>query len=141
VDERAAREAFDAALADYGQEFGRFFVMKLFGIAVSYEGDACIVEMVAKDYMFNPQGSVQGGIVAMVLDIAMGHLIHHVTGRPGLTIEMKTQYLRRVRAGRIRCEGRFLKRGRRVSAMEATMRDETGDLLAAATASWAMPGD
>jgi uncharacterized protein (TIGR00369 family) len=139
VDETTARAAFEAALADYSQDFGRFFVMKLFGIEVSYESGACIVEMQAKDYMFNPQGSVQGGVIAMALDISMGHLIHHVTGRPGMTVEMKTQYLRPVRAGRLRCEGRFLKQGRTVSAMEARMRDADGELLAAATATWAMP--
>ena len=37
MDETTARAAFEAALADYSQDFGRFFVMKLFGIEVSEE--------------------------------------------------------------------------------------------------------
>jgi uncharacterized protein (TIGR00369 family) len=139
VDENAARSAFEQAIDTYRQEFGRFFLARLFKLDISYTEDSCIVELPVEDFMFNPQGSLHGGVIAFALDISMGHFIHHVTGRAGVTIEMKTQYLRPATAGRVRCEGRFLKRGRTISSMESRMTDQDGEVLAVAMATWSMP--
>lgn len=139
MDEQAARAAFDKAIATHKPAFETFFLAKFFGLEISYTDDACIVEIPVGDFMFNPQGSLHGGVIAFALDIAMGHLIKHQTGGAGLTLEMKTQYLRPAPTGRARCEGRFLKKGRRISYMEARMTDEAGKLVAVATATWHMP--
>ncbi len=66
----------------------------------------------------NPQGTLHGGIIATVMDISMGHLLHKTVGI-GATIEMKIQYLRPVREGKVTCEGRFIKKGRRLSLWKA----------------------
>jgi uncharacterized protein (TIGR00369 family) len=91
------------------------------------------------DFMFNPQGSLHGGVIAFALDVSMGHLIHHVTKRAAVTLEMKTQYMRPAVSGCVRCEARFLKRGRTVSFLESSMTDSEGKIVAAATATWQMP--
>ena len=49
---------------------------------------------------------------------------------------MKTQYLRPARAGRIRAEGRFLKKGKSINYLETRMVDAEGNLLAAASSTW-----
>ena len=139
MDEAAAKAAFEAALATHRPDFGTFFLARLFGLEISYGEEACIVEVPVRDFMFNPQGTLHGGVVALVMDISMGHLIRHGTGRAGITLEMKIQYLRPAGIGRIRCEGRYLKRGRRVSYLESRWADEEGGLLARATATWQMP--
>jgi uncharacterized protein (TIGR00369 family) len=54
---------------------------------------------------------------------------------------MKTQYIRPAVSGRVRCEARFLKRGRTVSFLESRMTDADGKVVAAATATWQMPRD
>jgi hypothetical protein len=41
---------------------------------------------------------------------------------------MKTQYLRAAGIGRIRCEGRFLKKGRSIQSLEARMWNQDGKL-------------
>ena len=139
MDDDAARARFEEALATAEPVFGRFFLAKLFGLEISFPGEICLVEIDVKDFMFNPQGSLHGGVIALALDISMGHLIHHATGRPGFTLEMKTQYMRPVGPGRIRCEGHFLRKGRRVSFMEARLSTPDGKLAAMATATWHMP--
>ncbi len=136
MDENAAREAFENALRTQKPEFGAFFLAKLFGLQISYTDETCIVEVPVHDFMFNPQGSLHGGVIALALDISMGHLIKHTVGRPGITLEMKTQYLRPALSGRVRCEGRFLRRGRTVNYLESRMTDEDGKLLAFATSTW-----
>ncbi len=136
MDEEAARQAFEEALRTHQPGFGTFFLAKLFGLEISYTDESCIVELPVRDFMFNPQGSLHGGVIATALDISMGHLINRTVGRPGITLEMKTQYLRPAFSGRIRCEGRFLRRGRTINYLESRMTDGDGKLLAVATSTW-----
>jgi uncharacterized protein (TIGR00369 family) len=140
MDETAARQAFDTALATHKPAFETFFLARLLGLEISYPDDRCVVELPVRDFLFNPQGSLHGGVIAIALDISMGHLIHHSTaGRAGITLEMKVQYLRPATEGCVRCEGRFLRRGRSISYMESRMTGPDGRLLAMATATWQMP--
>jgi uncharacterized protein (TIGR00369 family) len=136
IDENAARAAFEHALAHYDQEFGSFFLARLFGLEISYpDAETCVVTLDIKDFMFNPQGTLHGGVIAMMLDISMGHLLKRSVGA-GMTLEMKTQYLRPARAGRIRAEGRFLKKGKSINYLETRLCDAGGSLLAAANSTW-----
>ncbi len=136
MDEAAARHAFEEALRTHRPDFGTFFLAKLFGLDISYTDESCVVEFEVRDFMFNPQGSLHGGVTAMALDISMGHLLRRTAGRPGTTLEMKTQYLRPAVAGRVRCEGRFLRRGRTVNYLESRMTGADGKLVAVATSTW-----
>lgn len=136
IDEAAARAAFESALATHEQTFGTFFLAKLLGMEISYpDQDSCVVEMDVKDFMFNPQGTLHGGIIATLLDISMGHLLRRTIG-PGMTLEMKTQYLRPARSGRIRAVGTFLKKGKSINYLETRLFDMEGNLLAAASSTW-----
>ena len=136
LDQAAARAAFERAVADDTREFGNFFLSRFLGLTIDYTADeACVVEFDVHDFMFNPQGSLHGGIIATVLDISMGHLLTRVVGR-GMTLEMKTQYLRPARAGRVRAEGRFLKKGKSINYLETRLTDAGGNLLAVANSTW-----
>ena len=135
MDEAAARAAFDDALATYEQDFGKFFLVRLFGMRFDYPGDTCTVSFDVRDYMFNPQGGLHGGVIAFALDIAMGHLLRETSGA-GTTLEMKVQYLSVATSGRLTATGRFLKRGRRISYLRADLTSEEGDLIAFATSTW-----
>ena len=141
MDENAATSAFQNAIATYAPAFETFFLAKLFGAEISYTAESCIVEIPVNDFLFNPQGSLHGGVIAFALDVSMGHLIHHVTKRAAVTLEMKTQYMRPAVTGRVRCEARFIKRGRTVSFLESRMINADGKIVASATATWQMPGD
>jgi uncharacterized protein (TIGR00369 family) len=135
IDEAAARAAFEHALAGHEQNFGTFFLAKLLGLEVRFTETTCIVETELRDFLFNPQGSLHGGIIATILDISMGHLLNHKVG-PGVTLEMKIQFARAVRAGHIRCEAAFIKQGRSVNFLEAKLTDAEGRIVAAATSTW-----
>jgi uncharacterized protein (TIGR00369 family) len=141
VDESIATSAFQKAIETHVPAFETFFLAKFFGAEVSYTEETCIVELTVNDYLFNPQGSLHGGVIAFALDVSMGHLIHRTTGRAAVTLEMKTQYVRPAVSGRVRCEARFLKRGRTVSFLESRMTDSAGKMIAVATATWQMPRD
>jgi uncharacterized protein (TIGR00369 family) len=135
MDKAQARQAFEAAIGSDAQAFGDFFLSRWLGLAFSYEDDACTVRFQAREFMFNPQGSLHGGIVATVMDISMGHLLHRAAGA-GATLEMKTQYVRPGRAGPMRCVGRFVHAGRGTSFLSSTLYDDQGQVLAFATSTW-----
>ena len=135
-DDGAAQLAFARAIGDDRREFGNFFLTRLLGLEISYpDEECCVVELDVEDFMFNPQGSLHGGVIATVLDISMGHLLTHSIG-PGMTLEMKTQFLRPARLGRLRAEGRFLKKGKAINYLETRLTDAAGSLLAVASSTW-----
>jgi uncharacterized protein (TIGR00369 family) len=135
VDRARARAAFARAEAGTEEVFGDFFLARLLGLEISYPDDACEVAFTVEAFMFNPRGTLHGGVMATALDIAMGHLIHRHHGGPGTTLEMKIQYVAAVRHGRVVCRGESLRRGG-TWFLQAEARDEAGTLLAFATATW-----
>ena len=135
MDEASARDAFDKALATYEQDFGTFFLARLFGMNFEYLEDACRVSFDLKDFMHNPQGSLHGGVIAFALDISMGHLLRHKIGA-GTTLEMKVQFMKAAKAGRLTATGRFLRQGRTISYLRSDLTDEAGELVAFATSTW-----
>ena len=135
MDEAAARRAFDGALKSYEQDFGKFFLARLFGCEFQYTEDACKVSFDLKDFMFNPQGTLHGGVTAFVLDISMGHLLFNKAGA-GTTLEMKVQYIKPAKSGRLTATGKFLRQGRGISYLRSELTDDKGELIAFATSTW-----
>ena len=135
LNEAQARHAFDNALANYEQDFGKFFLARLFGCEFAYTDDGCEVSFEMKDFMLNPQGGLHGGVTAFVLDISMGHLLWKKSG-PGTTLEMKVQYAKAARTGRLVATSRFIRHGRGISYLRAELVDDTGELIAFATSTW-----
>ncbi|HVX78464.1 MAG TPA: PaaI family thioesterase [Bradyrhizobium sp.] len=130
-----AQAMFDKALADERHEFGSFFLSRFLGFHISYQNDSCIVSFEIKQPMYNPQGSLHGGVLATALDISMGHLLHHYVGA-GSTLEMKVQYFSPIRSGLLRCESGFLKRGRSIFFLQSHAYDGAGEAVAHATSTW-----
>ncbi|HKA41545.1 MAG TPA: PaaI family thioesterase [Burkholderiales bacterium] len=135
IDEEAARAAFERALKAYDQDFETFFLIRLFGMEFDYREDSCRISFELKDYMFNPQGGLHGGVIAFVLDISMGHLLYKTSG-PGTTLEIKVQYVKAARSGKVTATGRFLRHGRSISYLRSELVDEKGELIAYATSTW-----
>lgn len=136
VNEAEAREAFDRAIATHEQDFGQFFLVKLYGMEVEYVDDTCTIGFEVKEFMLNPQGGLHGGVIAFVLDISMGHLLYRTSGA-GATLEMKVQYLTVARAGaRLACVARFLRNGKSISALRSELLDANGEMIAYGTSTW-----
>ena len=134
MDEALVRERFEHALEHHRPEFGAFFLARFLGLQVSYGDRTCRVDVPTAEYLYNPQGSLHGGVIAIALDVSMGHLNHRFL-RTGVTLEMKTQYLRPV-TGPCWCEARFLKTGRRIVFSESKLYDADDRLCAVASATW-----
>jgi uncharacterized protein (TIGR00369 family) len=90
----------------------------------------------AREAFYNPQGAVQGGFLAAMLDDAMGPAAFTLLeeGRFAPTLEMKVSFLRPARAGALIAEGSVVHQSRRFIHVEGKLRTEDGELVATATA-------
>ena len=91
----------------------------------------------ARPEFCNLLGTVQGGMLAAMLDLVMSFSALCTMG-PGWvvpTIDMNTHFLAPAKPGRIVGEGAVVKKGRSIAFMEGRLRDGHGTLLTTATAS------
>lgn len=148
IDADAVRARLEAALGEWSPGFGTFFLARFLGTEFTYlpQGasgeaiEACQVRFPVEPFLYNPQGTLHGGIVATVMDISMGHLLNKATGMTGTaTIEMKTQYMRPVGPGMAMSEARFLRKGRTMAFLESRLFDSADRLAAHATSTWKLP--
>ena len=90
----------------------------------------------AREDFYNPQGAVQGGFLAAMLDDAMGPaaftLLPAADYAP--TLEMSISFLRPARAGTLIAEGSVVHQSRRFMRLEGTLSTEDGELIATARA-------
>lgn len=77
----------------------------------------------ATEAFYNPQGNVQGGFVAAMLDDAMGPAAFTLLPADSFapTLEMKVNYLRPVRAGTLIAEGNVVHQSRRFMRVEGKL--------------------
>jgi len=105
---------------------------------VSIDPDAGTIEVAfaATEQMLNPIGLIQGGFLAAMLDDTMGPALVATLG-PGLfapTADLHVQFLRPARPGRLTGRGRVVRRGKDVAFLAGELADESGQIVAAATA-------
>ncbi|MGH1565470.1 PaaI family thioesterase [Mumia sp. DW29H23] len=109
-----------------------------FELAVVEEGNVEF-RLVPAEYMYNPIGSVHGGVYATLLDSAAGCAVHTTlpAGVGYTSQDLNVKFLRRltVETGPVRCVGRVKHRGRTTALAEAELLDDHGRLLAHATSS------
>jgi len=78
-----------------------------------------------------------GGVVATLLDEAMGWGMFHLTGRHGVTRSLRVEYKRPVPLMRqIVVRAQVLSRDGSAVAMQSSVEDERGRLLASAEGDW-----
>ena len=93
--------------------------------------------MVADELHENPMGTMHGGIVATLVDTAMGCAVSSTLPADAsfTTLELKTNYVRPITlaTARVYAEGRVVHSGGRVATTDARVYDDAGTLYAHAT--------
>jgi uncharacterized protein (TIGR00369 family) len=94
------------------------------------------MEFQGKPEFCTPIGTVQGGILTVMLDIATGNAVT-ATLEPQqafATLEIKVSFIRPARSGPLIGEGRIIQKGRSICFVEGRLTDTDGNLIATATA-------
>jgi uncharacterized protein (TIGR00369 family) len=105
-------------------------------VAVDPEAGTIEVAFIATEQFLNPIGVVQGGLLAAMLDDTLGPALVATLG-PGQfapTADLHVQFLRPARPGRLTGRGRVVRRGKDIAFMAGELSDDSGQVVAAATA-------
>ncbi len=102
---------------------------------IFFEPGRAAFELEASDRHHNPMGTLHGGILCDLADAAMGVAYGAALGEGEsfTTLELKINFLKPVRTGRLRADARVLKAGRNVGLVECDVVDESGSLVARAS--------
>jgi uncharacterized protein (TIGR00369 family) len=96
-----------------------------------------VVELVPREFHYNPLGTVHGGVLSTLLDTGCGCAVHTTlpAGVGYTSLDLSVKFLRpvTVESGLLRCVGTVLQRGRRTALAEARLTDASDRLVAHAT--------
>jgi len=112
-------------------------VAKLVGFAMTdVEPGRAVFEMDVGPQHSSPLGTVHGGIVCDLVDAAMGcsHASLLDEGETFTTLELKINFMKPIWQGHLVAEGKVIKAGRTIGLVEGRVTDESGSLVAYATA-------
>jgi uncharacterized protein (TIGR00369 family) len=145
-----ARAARDMAGIDYLRAIrdGRFPpapIQRLMGFSlVEVEEGRAVFSVQPGEHHYNPIGLVHGGLLATLLDSAMGCAVHSTlpAGSGYGTLEIKVNFTRPVLAntGPLRCESKLLHRGRQTATAEGRVVDKDGRVYAHGTTTCLLMG-
>lgn len=99
------------------------------------EGDEAEAAIEAGDAHLNPHGTVHGGVIAALVDSAMGAAVATEDAAP-VTIALTVTYLEPASPGRLVARAKVRRRGSRITIVEADITDEGDEAVAHAVATF-----
>ena len=111
-------------------------VAQLIGFTLTHvESGRAVIELEAGTRHHNPMGTVHGGVLCDIADAAMGIAYSSTLGEGETftTVELKVNFLKQVREGKLRAEGHVVNGGRTLGLVECDVTDEEGRLVARAS--------
>ena len=112
----------------------------LIGVEVSVEGDTATAVLDAGDQHMNGHGSVHGGALATLADMAMGAVLNAATGPDAgpVTVSLVMTYLEPAPAGRTTATGTLTRKGKRITITEAEVTSHDGSVVATAVGTFTL---
>jgi uncharacterized protein (TIGR00369 family) len=110
------------------------------GVTVTDTGEgAATLTLEVGDEHLNPAGTLHGGVVATLVDTAMGQAVRTTTedGEVPATSQLTVTYLRPGRPGRLEVQARVRSRGQHLTVCEADV-EQDGRAVAHAVATFAI---
>jgi uncharacterized protein (TIGR00369 family) len=117
--------------------YHRFLGLQL----VRYEDGLVEIVMPFREEFLREDGSdwLHGGIIASLIDIAGDYAIYSRTAGDVPTVDLRVDYLRPAKRGRLTAIGRIVKVGRRVGVADVEVKDEQGQVVAVGRGVYASP--
>ncbi len=95
----------------------------------------CLTELMINAAHLNPYGTLHGGVVYSMADTGMGGALSTLMedDERCSTLEIKINYLKSVRSGRLVCETKVIQKGKNIAFLESVVKDRELRLVATAT--------
>lgn len=102
---------------------------------IDVEEGRVVMEMDATERLHNPMGTLHGGILCDLADAAMGFAFVSTLADDELftTVEIKLNFLKPIFKGKLRADGKIIKKGASVGLLECHIYDEKQSLVAHST--------
>jgi len=106
-----------------------------------YEEGLVEIAMPFREEFLRDEGSdwLHGGILSALIDIAGDYAVYSKTGGDVPTLDLRIDYLRPAKCGRLTAIARTVKVGRRVSVADVEVQDENGHVVAVGRGLYATP--
>ncbi len=111
-------------------------IADLVGFSLTHvEPGAVVIDFEAGPQHANPMGTLHGGVICTIADSAMGLAYASTLADDDTfsTVELKVNFLRPVRRGRLTARGRVVTAGRTLGLTECDVTDTEGRLVARAS--------
>lgn len=111
-------------------------IAQLLGIEIiEVEKGSAILEMEASEKLHNPMGTLHGGVLGDLSDLAMGYAFYSTLTDDELftTVEMKLNFLKPIWEGTLRAESKLIKKGKSTGLVECYIYDKKESLVAHST--------
>jgi uncharacterized protein (TIGR00369 family) len=111
-------------------------IARLLGMRITEFCNGCTtIEIDVDERLYNPMGSLHGGIYCDLADAAMGLSFFTTLAEDEsyTTIDLQMTFLRPVRTGKLIAHSQIIKRGKRLGYMECELKDEKDELVGKAT--------
>jgi len=108
-------------------------ISRLLGFVLkAIEPGRAVFEMEVDERHHNPMGTLHGGIYCDLADAAMGYAYAATLaeGETFTTVELKINFFRPVRKGKLLAEGKVLRAGAKLGYVECDVKDGEGKLVA-----------
>lgn len=92
-------------------------------------------ELKITDSLLNPYDTLHGGVVYSMADTGMGGALSTCLEEDERcsTIEIKINYLKSIRSGRLICDTKVIHQGKNIAFLESVVKDHEAQLVATAT--------
>ena len=110
-------------------------IARLLGFALkAIEPGRAVFEMEIDERHHNPMGTLHGGVYCDLADAAMGYAYASTLGEAETftTVELKINFFRPVRQGKLTAQARVVKAGNTLGYLECDLTDAQGKLVARA---------
>lgn len=111
-------------------------IAELLGMTLESATDGtAVIAMEASDRHANPMGTLHGGVLCDLADLAMGAAYASTLAEDEsfTTLELKINFLKPIWHAHLRATGRVVRRGNTVGLVECDIADEMGSLVARAS--------
>jgi len=100
---------------------------KLIGLRIDrVEDGRCLAHLEVNESLHNPNGVLHGGVLFSLADTCMGAALFTLleTHETCATIEIKINFLRPAREGKIECDTEVVRKGRNIAVLESRLSHE-----------------
>ena len=111
-------------------------IAKLLGMRITGYCDGCTtMEIDIDERLYNPMGTLHGGVYCDLADAAMGISFFTTLANDEIftTVDLNITYLKAVKTGKLIAESKIIRRGKRLGYMECHITNEEGELVAKAS--------